>query len=123
MLTDEDTARRTSGLSNVRISEQTVRRRLRESGFRARRPVLGPILKQRHMIARLAWGRACRHWRLHTCQHILLVMNPDVHLLLAMNVIVCTAGVGNILRMCVRGGSVMVWAGICHDGRIQLKIS
>jgi hypothetical protein len=36
--------------------------------------------------------------------------------------------VGNVLRMCVYesdrfgGGSVMVWAGICHDGCTQLKI-
>jgi hypothetical protein len=45
--------------------------RLRESGLRARRPVVGPILKQRHMTARLAWDRARRRWRLHTWQHIL----------------------------------------------------
>ena len=28
----------------------------------------------------------------------LLVMNPDFYLVLAMEVIVCTAGVGNVLR-------------------------
>ena len=43
-----------------------------------------------------------------------------------MDVIVCTAGVGNVLRSSVSdrmgGGSVMVWAGICHDGRTQPKI-
>ena len=46
MITAEDTVRtvRTPGLANVRISGQTVRRRLRESGLRARRPVVGPIL-------------------------------------------------------------------------------
>jgi len=66
MITAEDTARRTPGLANVRISCQTVRRRLRESGLRARRPVVGPILKQRHRTARLAWARARRRWRLHT---------------------------------------------------------
>ena len=71
MVTTEDTARRTPSLANVRISGQTVRRRLRESGLRARRPVVGPILKQRHMTVRLAWARACRRWRLHTWQHIL----------------------------------------------------
>ena len=38
MLTTEDTAGRTHGLANIRISGQTVRRRLRESGLRARRP-------------------------------------------------------------------------------------
>ena len=65
MITAEDTARRTPGLVNVRISDQTVRRRLCQSGPRARRPVVGLILKQRHWIARLAWARARRHWRLH----------------------------------------------------------
>ena len=46
MITAEDTVRtvRTPGLANVRISGQTFRRRLRESGLRARRPVVGPIL-------------------------------------------------------------------------------
>jgi hypothetical protein len=33
MITAEDTARRTPGLANVRISGQTVRRRLREYGL------------------------------------------------------------------------------------------
>ena len=62
---------RTPALANVRISEQTVSRRLRESGLRARHPVVGPILKQRHRTARLAWARAYRRWRLHTWQLIL----------------------------------------------------
>ena len=55
MITAENTARRTHGLANVRISGQTVRRRLRESGLRARRPVVGSILKQLHMTTRIAW--------------------------------------------------------------------
>ena len=54
MITAEDTARRTPGIANVWISGHTVRRRLRESGIRARRPVVEPILKQRHRTARLA---------------------------------------------------------------------
>ena len=52
------------------ISEFRVSRRLRESVLRARRPVVGPILKQRHRTARLAWARARYRWILHTLQHI-----------------------------------------------------
>ena len=66
MITAEDTARRTPGLANVRISDQTVCRRLREFGLRTRRPVVGPILKQHHRTARLAWVRVRRRWRLHS---------------------------------------------------------
>ena len=53
-----------------------------------------------------------------------LVMNPDFHFVLVMYVIVCTAVMGSVLRTSVRfeDESVMVWAGICHDGRTQLKI-
>ena len=96
MITDEDTTRRTFGLTNVRILGQTVQRRLRQYGLRTRRSVVGPILKKRHMTA--------------------------------MDVIVCTAGERNILRtsVCtnpiVLEAEVLVWAGICHDGRTQLKI-
>ena len=55
MAEDGHTARRTPGLANIRISGQTVRRRLRESELRVRRPVVGPILKHNHRTARLAW--------------------------------------------------------------------
>ena len=71
MITTDDTACITPGLANVRISGQTVRRRLCESGFRARRPKIVPILKQRHRTARLAWARTRRRWRLHIWQHTL----------------------------------------------------
>ena len=33
--------------------------------------MVGPILKQCHRTAKLAWAYARRHWRLHTWQHIL----------------------------------------------------
>ena len=108
MITAEDTAHRTpAGLANLRISSQTVRRRLREYGLRARYPVVGPIIDQHHRIVRLAWAYARRRWRLHavvggfTWQHILLVMNPDIHFISAMEDIICTAGVGNVLRTSV----------------------
>jgi hypothetical protein len=71
MITPGNIARRTPGLANVRISGQTVRRRLHEFGLRARRSVVGPILKQRHRIPRLSWARTRHRWRLHTWQHIL----------------------------------------------------
>ena len=57
-------------------------------------------------------------------------MNPDFHFVLAIDVIVCTAGVVGecFTDQCVYesdrfgGGRVMVWAGIYHDGRTQLNI-
>ena len=101
MITTEDSARRTHGLANVRISGQTVRRRLRESVLQARRPVVGPIIKQRHSSVRLAWARARRRWRLQRGNSSFLVMNPDFHFVLVMDVIVCTAGVDNVLRTSV----------------------
>jgi transposase len=54
----QHTAHITPGLANVRISGQTVRRRLRECGLRARRSLVGAIHMQRHRIARLARARA-----------------------------------------------------------------
>ena len=60
MVTAEDTVRRTSCLANIRSSSQTVRRRLRESGIRARRTMVEPILKERHRTTRLAWILPCR---------------------------------------------------------------
>ena len=112
MITAEDTSRRIPGLANVRISGKTVRNRLRESGLRARRPVVGPILKQCHKTARLAGARARRRWRLHTWQYILLVMNAELYFVLSTDVVVCAAGVGNVLRTSVRTSPEVLWSGL-----------
>jgi transposase len=101
MITTEDTARRTPGLSNIRISGQNVRRTPRQSGLRARRPAVGPVLKQRHRTARLAWAHARVIGGFTPGNTSFLVINPDFHFVLAMDVIVCTAGVGNVLRTSV----------------------
>ena len=64
--------------------------------------MVGPIRKQRHMTARLAWARARRRWRLHNWQYIIFSDESRFSLpLIAMDVIVCTAGVGNVLRTSV----------------------
>ena len=129
MITAEETARRTPGLANVWISGQTVRRRLRASGLWARRPVVGPILKQRHRTTRLAWARARRRWSLHTWQHILFSDESLFSLRFSDGRYRAFRMRGERLTdQCVYesdrfwGGSVMVWAGICHDGHTQLKI-
>ena len=113
----------------VRISGQTVRRRLRESGLRAMRPVIGPILKQRHRIARLAWARARRRWGLHTWQNILFSDESRFSLSLSDGRYRVYRRRGErVTNQCVYeadrfgGGSVMVWADMCHDGSTQLKI-
>ena len=46
----------------VRVSTDTIRRRLRSSGFRAFRPYRGIVLTPAHKRARLAWAR--QHQRL-----------------------------------------------------------
>ena len=116
MITAEETARRTPVLTNVRISGQTVRRRLRESGLRVRRLVVELILMQPQRTARLAWARACRRLGLHTWQHILFSDESRIPLRLTMDVIVCTTSVGNVLRTSVFTSSTVLEADVLWRG-------
>ena len=70
-VTAVDIARRTPGIRNNSISDQTVRNRLRQSGLRSRRPLKCMELKRRHRIARLQWARVRFRWRRNTWQNIL----------------------------------------------------
>ena len=97
MITTVNTARRIPDLANVRISGKTVRRRLRESGIRARRPVVGPNLKLYHRTTRLAWARGCRRWGFHTWQHILFSDETRFSLRLSDGSYLCIASVGHVL--------------------------
>ena len=97
MITTVNTARRIPDLANVRISGKTVRRRLRESGIRARRPVVGPNLKLHHRTARLAWARGCRRWRFYTWQHILFSDESRFSLRFSDGRYLYIASVGHVL--------------------------
>ena len=48
--------------TNRDVSEQTVRRRLREAGIRKWKAVQRPLLTKRHAALRLKWARAHQHW-------------------------------------------------------------
>ena len=91
--------------------------------------MVGPILKQRHRTARLAWARARRRWRLHAWQHILFSDESRFSLrFIDGRYRVYRRRGERFTDQCVYesdrfgGGSVMVWAGICHDDRTRLKI-
>ena len=87
--------------------------------------MVGPIFEQRHMTTRLAWVRARRRWRLHTWQHILFSdefrFSPRFS---DERYRVYRSRGERFTHQCLyeSGRFVMVWAGICHDGRTQLKI-
>ena len=91
--------------------------------------MVGPILKKRHRTARLTWAHARRRWRLHTWQHILFSDESRCSLRLNDGRYRVHHGRGQrFTHQCVKesdrflGGSAMIWAGICRDGRTQLKI-
>ena len=98
------------------MSGQTVRRRLRESGLRARCPVVVPILKQRLRTARLSLTRARVVGSFTPGNTSFLVINPDFHFGLAMDVIVCATDVGKVLRTSVGTSPTVLEAELLWSG-------
>ena len=87
-----------------------------------------PIRKQRHRNTRLAWARSRHRWRLHTWKHIIFSDESRFSLRFSDGrCLVYRSSGERFTDQCVYesdrfgGGSVMVWAGICHDGRTQPK--
>jgi transposase len=123
-----DTARRTPGIRNNIISYQTVRNRLRQSGLRSYRPLKGMELKRRHRIARLQWARARLRWRRTTWQNILFSDQFKFNLKFSDGrVCIYRRRRERFADGCVKetdrfgGGGVMVWGGISHVGKTNLK--
>jgi hypothetical protein len=123
------TARLTPGRTNVRNSDQTVRNRLHQCGRRARRPLKGSTLKQRHRACRLQWDRTRLRWNRNTWQNILF--SDESRFCLKFS-----DGRARVYRRrgerfsdaCVLetdrfgGGSIMIWCGISHVERTDLKV-
>ena len=63
--------RELANINNFNVSEQTIRRRLREEGIRKWRAVGRPLLTREHAKKRLAWARAHQHWSIDDWNHVI----------------------------------------------------
>jgi transposase len=57
--------------TNIDISEQTIRRRLKEAGIRKWRAVNRPLLSQKHAKQRLKWTQEHRSWSLEQWRKVI----------------------------------------------------
>ena len=115
--------------TGIRLSNPTVRNRLRAAGLKASRPFKGVIMTLNHRRQRYRWAqhhqtRALRHWR-----HVMF--SDESRFCLRF-----TDGRKRVWRRCgeryVRatimehdsygGGSVMVWGGITYDRMTDLIV-
>ncbi|ROL45721.1 5-hydroxytryptamine receptor 3A [Anabarilius grahami] len=124
------TARVTPGTHNPSISAQTVRKRLREAGLRACRPVVRQVLTRHHQQQRRLWAQTHLRWTRQEWQKVLFTDESRCCL---------TRGDGRIrvyrrrneryTEACTLerdrfggGGSVMVWGSISHHHRTELVV-
>ncbi len=119
------TAAATISLHNQRITEQTVRNRLREVHLHARHPHRG-LTTVRHRN-RLEWANAHIRWHLSLWWGVLFTDESRFSLYRAdgrQHVWRCVgerfADVNVVDRMAHGGGGVMVWAGVCYGQRTQV---
>ena len=123
------TARETPGTLSNRVSANTVRRRLREAGLRARRPFRGNLLTPHRREARYRWCRRVQRWTLQQWGSVLFSDESRFCVNRA-------DGRERVWRRrgeryancCVReadrwgGGSVMVWGAISLRHRTPLVV-
>jgi len=57
--------------TNIGISEQTIRRRLRETGVGKYKAVNRPLLSKTQIAGRLKWAREHRNWSVERWQHVI----------------------------------------------------
>lgn len=114
---------------NRRISDQTVRNRLREAGLRARRPLRAVVLNNVHRQNRLQWAHEHRVWSQHQWRKVWF--SDESRFLLQRadgRARVYRRNNERFARNCIQevdsfgGGSVMVWAAISHTGRSTLVL-
>ena len=127
--TATETADQTPGLHNNRISDQTVRNRLRDVGLWARRPYVGLPLNDERRRVRMQWLTAHRpnvfplgSWRqvLFSDESRYLLYRSDGRrrVYRRRNERFTDSCVSEVYRF--GGGGVMVWGGICHGRKTPL---
>lgn len=122
----QETFQRATG---VLISDQTVRNRLHDAGFRARRPVICTPLSGNHRRARVHWCEEHLSWEEADWDPVLFTDESKFCLDFTdgrrrvwrrKNERYCDAAIVEHDRY--GGGSVMVWGGISLQGRTDLHV-
>lgn len=100
-------------------SRETVRRRLREAGLRARRPAVHPLLTELHRHNRMNWARQHLRWNAEQWSEVLFTDESKFELDACDRRLRCYRRRGErfdeakIIQIQNRGyGSVTVWGGI-----------
>lgn len=126
-ITGNDLNNLLAGVRNLHVSVSTVTRRVRDSGLRARRPMVGPLLTREHRRARLRFAQEHRDWTVDDWKRVLFTDETRV----ALN---SPDGRRRVWRRpgernsqcCIvakepyGGGSLMFWGGISWEARTEL---
>uniref|UniRef100_A0A672S910 Transposase Tc1-like domain-containing protein n=1 Tax=Sinocyclocheilus grahami TaxID=75366 RepID=A0A672S910_SINGR len=114
--------------TGVRVSTQTVRRRLHEVGLRTRRPAVRVPLSRAHKLARLQWATEHHRWIMNQWGTVLFTDESRfcVNFLDRRRRVWHRPGERNlpqnVKHVRIGGSSVMVWGGISMCGRTELVI-
>ena len=115
--------------SNVDVSGQTIRNRLREAGLRSRRPAVRVPLTQNHRNHRMTWATLHRRWTLNQWSRVLFT--DESRFTLRFNdgrIRVWRRPGERYVDATIRehdrygGGSLMVWGGFSTHHRTPLHI-
>lgn len=122
-------ANQLQGNVGVRVSGQTVRRRLREGNLLSRRPVRVPALNANHRRGRLAYAREHLVWDRQLWSRVLFSDESRFGLHMNDGRVRVWRRPGEQFRedclapnVAFNGGSVMVWGGISWNNRTELVI-
>ena len=114
---------------NQPISVQTIRNRLHEAGLNARRPVIAPVLTIQHRRARLEYARDHLNWRLPQWSNVLFTDESRFMISTCDRRVRVWRRTGEryheanvIEHNRFGGGGIMVWGGICIQGRTDLVV-
>ena len=113
----------------LRISTETIRKRLREHQLRPRRPATGPALTVAHRRARLVFAQEPLHWRDEDWSRVLFsdeskfcLWTNDRRTRVYRRTNERYAQCNIIPTTLFGGGSIMVWGGISNEARTELEV-
>ena len=113
--------------SDLNLGSNTIKRRLKESGMKARKAAIKPRLKVQHRVARMQWAIEHRRWTLADWSNVLFTDEASFSLSKRDNRVFCYRRTheryldSTVRETINRGyGCVSVWGAIINDRKLPL---